>query len=96
MRPKLEKSVTVRELARLAGLAAFLFADLSPEVCRENAGKYGWLTCEDDPRVVAWFTARTLEVLRKWREDGRLDERSRLSMVQELMNGIGAEGEGLR
>ena len=49
----------------------YLLAGLSPAICAANAAKHGWLTCEDDERVAAHFSARVLAIARAWRAEGR-------------------------
>jgi hypothetical protein len=41
-----------------------LHKGLCPELCKENASKYGWLTHEFDEEAVAWFYRKGLDTIR--------------------------------
>ena len=42
-----------------------LMHGLDVETCRGNEGKYGWLTHEMDPCVVAWMCSKALRIVAK-------------------------------
>ena len=42
-----------------------LMDGLDGEACRGNEGKYGWLTHEMDPRMVAWMCSKALRIVAK-------------------------------
>jgi len=39
----------------------YLLDGLTPSLAQENVSKYGWLTCEDDPRCTAWLVGQALD-----------------------------------
>lgn len=61
---------------KLETLAYFITAlpqlldGLTPELCVENDGKFGWLTHEMDARVVAWMCRRALDLTAQLRDQG--------------------------
>jgi hypothetical protein len=57
-------------LAYFSTALPYLLKGLTPELCVENAKKYGWLTHEEDERVTMWLTTRALKAIQRLLDTG--------------------------